>query len=75
MRLKRDGIMEQINEVSSQRLKHMGTMRPVWERVKEKAGPIAQPVKPRAHHKRNEPCPCGSGKKYKKCCGAKPKGC
>jgi uncharacterized protein YecA (UPF0149 family) len=19
---------------------------------------------------RNEPCPCGSGKKYKKCCGA-----
>jgi preprotein translocase subunit SecA len=21
---------------------------------------------------RNDPCPCGSGKKYKKCCGAKP---
>jgi preprotein translocase subunit SecA len=21
---------------------------------------------------RNEPCPCGSGKKYKKCCGQKP---
>lgn len=21
--------------------------------------------------KRNDPCPCGSGKKYKKCCGAK----
>ena len=20
---------------------------------------------------RNEPCPCGSGKKYKNCCGAK----
>jgi len=20
---------------------------------------------------RNEPCPCGSGKKYKKCCGRK----
>jgi hypothetical protein len=20
---------------------------------------------------RNEPCPCGSGKKYKKCCGPK----
>jgi uncharacterized protein YecA (UPF0149 family) len=19
---------------------------------------------------RNEPCPCGSGKKYKRCCGA-----
>lgn len=21
--------------------------------------------------KRNDPCPCGSGKKYKKCCGLK----
>ncbi|MBQ4093042.1 MAG: SEC-C domain-containing protein, partial [Firmicutes bacterium] len=20
---------------------------------------------------RNDPCPCGSGKKYKKCCGMK----
>ncbi|MFC4354325.1 SEC-C metal-binding domain-containing protein [Chryseomicrobium palamuruense] len=20
--------------------------------------------------RRNDPCPCGSGKKYKKCCGA-----
>ena len=30
-----------------------------------------QPIK-RAHAKigRNDPCPCGSGKKYKKCCGA-----
>ena len=22
------------------------------------------------HAGRNDPCPCGSGKKYKKCCGA-----
>ncbi|WP_308772401.1 SEC-C metal-binding domain-containing protein, partial [uncultured Bilophila sp.] len=22
---------------------------------------------------RNDPCPCGSGKKYKKCCGANEK--
>jgi yecA family protein len=33
-----------------------------------------QPVgtQPRRAHKvgRNEPCPCGSGKKYKRCCGA-----
>ncbi|WHZ06031.1 SEC-C metal-binding domain-containing protein [Neobacillus sp. YX16] len=21
---------------------------------------------------RNDPCPCGSGKKYKKCCGPSP---
>ncbi|MBQ9451887.1 MAG: SEC-C domain-containing protein [Desulfovibrio sp.] len=33
------------------------------------------PLKPAAYHRdgpkvgRNDPCPCGSGKKYKKCCG------
>jgi uncharacterized protein YecA (UPF0149 family) len=26
--------------------------------------------KPKPPVGRNEPCPCGSGKKYKKCCGA-----
>ncbi len=34
--------------------------------------PAPQPVGPRRVGKkvgRNEPCPCGSGKKYKKCCG------
>jgi SEC-C motif-containing protein len=25
---------------------------------------------PASHVGRNDPCPCGSGKKYKKCCGA-----
>ena len=32
--------------------------------------PVATPVR-RAEEKvgRNQPCPCGSGKKYKKCCG------
>ncbi len=40
------------------------------------AGPPARPRKPRtvvrsrAKVGRNAPCPCGSGKKYKKCCGA-----
>lgn len=29
-----------------------------------------EPVKVGAKVGRNEPCPCGSGKKYKKCCGA-----
>jgi hypothetical protein len=27
------------------------------------------PVKKESHIGRNHPCPCGSGKKYKKCCG------
>jgi uncharacterized protein len=30
----------------------------------------AAPVRPGPKVGRNEPCPCGSGKKYKKCCGA-----
>lgn len=34
--------------------------------------PLPDPVAPihgEAKPDRNEPCPCGSGKKYKKCCG------
>jgi preprotein translocase subunit SecA len=31
------------------------------------AAPVPQPSQPKAG--RNDPCPCGSGKKYKKCCG------
>lgn len=38
----------------------------------EEAAAPAKPVTVRRSHKkigRNEPCPCGSGKKYKQCCG------
>jgi uncharacterized protein YecA (UPF0149 family) len=28
-----------------------------------------QPIRTEPKIQRNEPCPCGSGKKYKKCCG------
>lgn len=35
--------------------------------------PLPPPVKPikaaEGEVGRNDPCPCGSGKKYKKCCG------
>jgi len=30
-----------------------------------------EPIKAEQAPGRNDPCPCGSGKKYKKCCGAK----
>ena len=29
----------------------------------------AEPIKVDKQPKRNDPCSCGSGKKYKKCCG------
>jgi preprotein translocase subunit SecA len=32
--------------------------------------PVQQVVRSAAKVGRNDPCPCGSGKKYKKCCGA-----
>ncbi len=37
--------------------------------------PLPSPVDPIQAGKkpgRNDPCPCGSGKKYKQCCAAKP---
>ena len=33
-------------------------------------GTAPQPIKSKKTAGRNDPCPCGSGKKYKKCCGA-----
>jgi len=32
--------------------------------------PKVEPIKADHAPDRNAPCPCGSGKKYKKCCGA-----
>jgi preprotein translocase subunit SecA len=41
-----------------------------FEQAVQEALPVAEPVRrdlPKVG--RNDPCPCGSGKKYKKCCG------
>jgi len=32
-------------------------------------GYYLEPTRPSARTGRNEPCPCGSGKKFKRCCG------
>lgn len=47
---------------------HLG--RTIFEVLLENA---AEGTRPTQHTKvgRNDPCPCGSGKKYKKCCGGK----
>jgi uncharacterized protein YecA (UPF0149 family) len=37
--------------------------------AEETAAEPAQPA-PSGKVGRNDPCPCGSGKKFKKCCGA-----
>lgn len=40
--------------------------------MKDQQGEPQKPVVKSAEERigRNDPCPCGSGKKYKKCCGA-----
>jgi len=37
--------------------------------IPREAGAVRQPVKKQKQVGRNDPCPCGSGLKYKKCCG------
>jgi uncharacterized protein len=41
-------------------------LRELWRTL----GPRVEPIHKVATPGRNDPCPCGSGKKYKKCCGA-----
>jgi preprotein translocase subunit SecA len=40
-------------------------------REERKKDPSKYQLKSGSEIGRNDPCPCGSGKKYKKCCGAK----
>ena len=47
-------------------LKHEG----VWYFTDGEAVPPTTVVRETPKIGRNDPCPCGSGKKYKKCCGA-----
>ncbi|GAA3996884.1 hypothetical protein GCM10022279_20640 [Comamonas faecalis] len=59
--------------ISAQRLDAFGEaiwavydLRELWRSLGPRVDPIYKDAKPG----RNDPCPCGSGKKYKKCCGA-----
>jgi uncharacterized protein len=59
--------------VSNERLEAVGagiwavyTLRQMWRSI----GPRVDPVRKADEPGRNDPCPCGSGKKYKKCHGA-----
>ncbi|HHH19876.1 MAG TPA: preprotein translocase subunit SecA, partial [Campylobacterales bacterium] len=37
--------------------------------IEEGEAPARKPIRTAKKPKRNDPCPCGSGKKYKQCCG------
>ena len=45
------------------------TVEPLLTRPPQHAGETPRPYRAPPKVGRNEPCPCGSGKKYKKCCG------
>ena len=63
-RYERDGVMQEHHEVS--RFRKSGG---VWRYCGGKEAGPAQFQRDTPKTGRNDPCPCGSGKKYKKCCG------
>lgn len=59
--------------VSEERLDLVGSA--IWavyelRQIARSLGPRIAPIRKAEEPGRNDPCPCGSGKKYKKCCGA-----
>ena len=40
------------------------------KKIREQEYGAVKPIVKNKESGRNDPCPCGSGKKYKKCCGA-----
>ncbi|MDI3519639.1 MAG: preprotein translocase subunit SecA [Caldanaerobacter sp.] len=52
------------------KLKREKVLKPVSTNINGEGDNKKQPVVKEKKVGRNDPCPCGSGKKYKKCCGA-----
>jgi preprotein translocase subunit SecA len=74
-----DMFQQLINSIKEDTVKYLLNARvgnvPEREQVAEvittnQEGSIKVPVVREAKTGRNDPCPCCSGKKYKKCCGA-----
>jgi uncharacterized protein YchJ len=51
--------------------RHRGTMRNLDRKQTIEGRASSERLKADPEPARNEPCPCGSGKKYKKCCRLK----
>ncbi len=61
--------LQEIREECAQALPHaIKGIHDFWKARRQPATPSRRPKRRKVG--RNEPCPCGSGRKYKRCCGA-----
>jgi len=73
MQMQRRAVNTTLSHPEVQGLKQAGADRQAQEQVANQ--PVGRPAQPATVRRtqpkvgRNDPCPCGSGKKYKKCCG------
>jgi hypothetical protein len=69
-----DAFMERLNSLHAAMQERLQPARPagapLGDRVMALLAELDRPDARRPAPGRNDPCPCGSGKKYKKCCGA-----
>ena len=64
------GVSENLRETADVGVPESGAVQAASESQGEGATKVRQIVRETAKVGRNDPCPCGSGKKYKKCHGA-----
>lgn len=61
---------EEIDEIRRENAEFIPSVLPALRKLAQiRADEEAGLVRPSRKVGRNEPCPCGSGKKYKRCCG------
>jgi preprotein translocase subunit SecA len=61
-----NSVLDLTRTIQRKKVKELATL----QFVGGEASAPKQPVLAKEKVGRNDPCPCGSGKKYKKCCGA-----
>jgi uncharacterized protein YecA (UPF0149 family) len=67
--MKSDPYIELINFGNKEVKHHLAVMKHYEnDMTKKQLEAIVQPIRTEPKFNRNEPCHCGSGKKYKKCC-------
>jgi hypothetical protein len=64
----RQAITDQLPSFYAQMKKRHRRLARIYDHCRDKAGGTALPVRGQEKIGRNDPCPCGSGRKYKKCC-------